>query len=200
MRVLSPKTDIYFWSYIYQFFLEWEMFQTKVIEKIETRISCSITFFRQSCRLCDNAEKYFRAGMPQMTMWCRRVASWITKSANTLSEYETLTDFLPHQWLHKAPQCYVIRTLPVLFCFNFKIFIKCVRYYLLRPTRKIFRFLAGTLGRFLIEHWLHTFRLVNASTNQMPKRITAPIQYLFFLGGGGATAPSGPWPPHSRGV
>jgi hypothetical protein len=40
------------------FFLEWEMFQTKVTEKIKTHILCSITFFRKSCRLWDNVEKY----------------------------------------------------------------------------------------------------------------------------------------------
>jgi hypothetical protein len=32
------KTDIYFWSYHAGFFLEWEMFQTKVAEEIKTNI------------------------------------------------------------------------------------------------------------------------------------------------------------------
>jgi hypothetical protein len=39
------KTTIRFWSYVAQFFLEWEMFQTKVVEKIKTHILCSVTFF-----------------------------------------------------------------------------------------------------------------------------------------------------------
>ena len=30
-------------SYIAQFFLEWEMFQTKFVEKIKTQILCSVT-------------------------------------------------------------------------------------------------------------------------------------------------------------
>jgi len=38
------------------------MFETKIVEKIETRILCSTTSFRKSCRLWDNVEKYFRAG------------------------------------------------------------------------------------------------------------------------------------------
>jgi hypothetical protein len=43
--------------------LELEMFQTKVAEKIKTRILYSVTFsFRKPCRLWDNVEKYFRAG------------------------------------------------------------------------------------------------------------------------------------------
>jgi len=33
----------------------------KVVEKIKTRILCSITFFRKSCRLRDNVEKYCAA-------------------------------------------------------------------------------------------------------------------------------------------
>ena len=28
------KTDIHFWSYLAQFFLEWEIFQTEVVQKI----------------------------------------------------------------------------------------------------------------------------------------------------------------------
>jgi hypothetical protein len=39
------KTNIQFWSYLTQFFLEWEIFQTEVVQKIKTRILCSITFF-----------------------------------------------------------------------------------------------------------------------------------------------------------
>ena len=30
----------------------------KVVEKIATHILCSVTFFRKSCRLLDNVEKY----------------------------------------------------------------------------------------------------------------------------------------------
>ena len=32
------KTNINFWSYLAQFFLEWEMFQTKDVEKIKKHI------------------------------------------------------------------------------------------------------------------------------------------------------------------
>jgi hypothetical protein len=37
------KTYVHFVPYLAQFFLEWEMFQTKVVEKIETYILCSVT-------------------------------------------------------------------------------------------------------------------------------------------------------------
>jgi hypothetical protein len=37
------KTNIHLSSYLAQF-LEWKMFQTKVLKKIRTHISCQITF------------------------------------------------------------------------------------------------------------------------------------------------------------
>jgi hypothetical protein len=52
--VLYLKTDIHFWSYLVQFFSEWEMFQTKVVDKIKTQIFCSLTYFRISYHLWDN--------------------------------------------------------------------------------------------------------------------------------------------------
>jgi len=57
------KNNIHLRSYLAQF-LEREMFQTVVLEKIRTHILCSVTFFvfRKLCPLCDNVEKYCRAG------------------------------------------------------------------------------------------------------------------------------------------
>jgi hypothetical protein len=56
------KTYVHLWSYLAQLFLELEMFQTKVVEKIKTHILCSVTFSRKSCRSRDNVEKYGTAG------------------------------------------------------------------------------------------------------------------------------------------
>ena len=49
-----------FLSYSAQFFIEWKMFQAGVAEKMKTHI-CLVNFFRKSCRLLDNVEKYGRA-------------------------------------------------------------------------------------------------------------------------------------------
>jgi len=38
------------------------MFQTKVVEKIETHILCPVTYFRKSCRVWDTVEKHSSAG------------------------------------------------------------------------------------------------------------------------------------------
>jgi hypothetical protein len=42
------KTFPHLWQYLSELFLEWEMFQTKIVEKIETHISRSITFFQKN--------------------------------------------------------------------------------------------------------------------------------------------------------
>ena len=54
------KTNINFWSYLGQFFLEWEMLQTKVVEKAKYKFMFNNFFFRKSRRLGD-VEKYSRA-------------------------------------------------------------------------------------------------------------------------------------------
>ena len=51
------KTFSRLWKYLSGFFLEWEMFYIKVVEKIKTLMLCSITFFRKSSRLRYNLEK-----------------------------------------------------------------------------------------------------------------------------------------------
>jgi hypothetical protein len=55
-------TNIHLWSYLAQFFLEWEMFQAKVVEEITTHIFCPVTFFFKLCRLWNNVEKYCGTG------------------------------------------------------------------------------------------------------------------------------------------
>jgi hypothetical protein len=47
--------------YLAQFSLEWEPFQTKVVEKIKTHILRPTAVFRKSRRTWDNVEKYGRS-------------------------------------------------------------------------------------------------------------------------------------------
>jgi len=54
------KTNTHFWSHLAHFFLEVEMFQIKSRRENETRSWTLITFFRKSCRLWGNVEKYCR--------------------------------------------------------------------------------------------------------------------------------------------
>jgi hypothetical protein len=61
------NTFLHLWQYLAEFFLEWEIFQTKLVEVIKTHILCSTTFLRETCSLWENAEKYGREKRPQMT-------------------------------------------------------------------------------------------------------------------------------------
>jgi hypothetical protein len=94
------------------------MFQTKVVKKIKTHILCSITFFRKSCRLWDNVEKYVataRQATDDNRIRRMRFAWWITKATDTYWEYVILIAFHGNNGYTNASECYVTRTLPVLF-------------------------------------------------------------------------------------
>ena len=55
------QEDLSIWQYLTQLFLQWEIFQTKILQKIKTHILCSIHIFWESCHLWDNVEKYHTA-------------------------------------------------------------------------------------------------------------------------------------------
>ena len=60
-----------------------------------------MTFFRKSCGLWDNVEKYSRTGQATDDNKIRRMrfAGWINNATVTHSEYVTLTAILRQQWL-----------------------------------------------------------------------------------------------------
>jgi len=79
------------------------MFQTKIVYKIKTHSRFSVTFFCKSYRLCDNVEKYCKAGEVTEDNIIRRmrIAWWISKDENTHSEYWILIAFPLLQQLHE---------------------------------------------------------------------------------------------------
>ena len=85
------KTNIHFLSYLAHFFIDWEMFQTKIVDKIKTHILCSVTFFFFENRAVYETmlKNIVKAGRPQKTIWCMRFARLIPETTNTLSEYVT---------------------------------------------------------------------------------------------------------------
>ena len=108
----SDKNNGYFtWRTIHifyhispHFFLEWEMFQTNVVEKIRTHILCSITFFlRESCLYEIILKNIVEQGRAQMTIWRMLIACWTTKATNTHThtQYVILIAFAQQQWLHE---------------------------------------------------------------------------------------------------
>ena len=83
------KTDIVLWSYLAQFFLEWKVFQIKVVEIIKPRILCSVITFSKNCALYEimwkNIVEPYR---PQMTILHLFIACWIPKSTNVCLEFD----------------------------------------------------------------------------------------------------------------
>ena len=109
-------TNTHFWSHLAQFFLEWEMFQTKVVETSKHKFYAH--FFSRKSYLCEITWKSVESGGPQMTTWRMRIARWITNATDTHSEYVVFMAFPCNSGCTNAPLCYVIRTLPLLLIFR----------------------------------------------------------------------------------
>ena len=56
-HVTCKPTHIF---YLTHFFLEWEIFQTKVVEEIKSHILCTKFLFQKPCSLWHNVEKYYK--------------------------------------------------------------------------------------------------------------------------------------------
>jgi hypothetical protein len=90
----SDKSKVYFiWTPIYIFItsrsslLRIRNVRGNIVEKIKINTSCLITF--KKGLLWDYMEKYCRVGQDTgyNIIWRMRIASWIQKATNTLSEY-----------------------------------------------------------------------------------------------------------------
>ena len=75
------KTNTRFWSYLAQFFLQKEIFQTNVVENINKHILCSVIF--ENCAIYEVIWKNtVELDRSQMTIWRMGVAWWIPHNQN----------------------------------------------------------------------------------------------------------------------
>ena len=126
------KTNV--WSYLAQFLLKWEIFQTRLVEKIKTYILYSINFFSENLAIYEITWKNLvQSDRPQTGVRRMRFACWITRATNTHSEYEIIMLFHCNNGCTNAPHCYVIRTLSVLFV---PVTVNSNRYVTYRATTK----------------------------------------------------------------
>jgi hypothetical protein len=98
------KTNVRFWSYLAQFFVEWEIFETRVVEEIKHTCNGKYLFFSENpANFLDNVGKYGRSRQATdgRTIMRMRIASWMTKTTNTHSEYVILIAFPLQTWLHE---------------------------------------------------------------------------------------------------
>jgi hypothetical protein len=101
-RVLYMEAYVHMWQYLARFFLEWEMFQTKIVQKIKTHFVFN-HFLRQSCPVLDNEEKCGGARQATDDNIIRRMRfeRWITNATSTHSECVILLAFPRQQWLRE---------------------------------------------------------------------------------------------------
>ena len=100
------------------------MFQAKYVEKIKTHTLCSVAFFLKSCRWRDTSKNMVEPEGPNIIRRLR-VASWISKATRAQRHAHTHTQrnmqylllFHCSNYFINASQCYVIRTLPLVFLF-----------------------------------------------------------------------------------
>ena len=85
-----------------QFFLEWDMFCIKIVEKIKTHCTFNNFFFSENFAVYDTIWKNIvESGTPQTIVWGTLIACWPPKATNTQAEYVILIAFPLHQWLHE---------------------------------------------------------------------------------------------------
>jgi hypothetical protein len=110
VSIKSDKNNLYFtWRPIYifyrisiKFFLEWQIFQTKVVEEIKTHFVFSNFFPLKNPAFYDimwkNTVKW---GRPQMTIWRMHIACWIPTATNRQTGCVIFIVFPLQQWLHE---------------------------------------------------------------------------------------------------
>jgi hypothetical protein len=78
------------------------MFQTKFVEKTKTHFLCLIIFFPENRAIYEIVwRNTVESGWPQITIWHMRIACWIPKATNTLSDYVIHIGFPLQQSLHE---------------------------------------------------------------------------------------------------
>ena len=78
-----------FRSHLAGVFFEWEIFQTKVVEKFETHFLCSIASPPHRTVYEIMWKNIVEPDRPQMTIWCTRIAFWIPEATDTLRTCNT---------------------------------------------------------------------------------------------------------------
>jgi hypothetical protein len=77
------------------------MFETEVVEKTKTHISCSGTIFENHAVYEIMWKNILHPGRTQTKIWRKRIACWIPKATNTHLDYVILIAFPLQQWLHE---------------------------------------------------------------------------------------------------
>jgi hypothetical protein len=122
-------TYVHLWYYLAEFFLEWDLFQTVLVEQVKTYFMLNNFFFRKSRPLRDNVEKFGKARQSTNDNIIRRMryVRCTSTATDTRSGYVILIAFPRQSSYTKAPTCYVIRRLlELFFLFTACLSLKCL--------------------------------------------------------------------------
>ena len=149
---------LHLWMYLAELFLEREIFQKKICRANQNThfIFKRFFFFRKSCPLWDNVEKYSteRKDINYSIILCMRFVCWISKATDTHSEYVIFIAFPLQQWLYERASVWRCTYIALLFlvasgcwlsmlinknCYFF-IFVPCIfcNVKILLPTNVLF--------------------------------------------------------------
>jgi hypothetical protein len=119
----------------------------KLVQKIKTQVSCSITIFRKLCCLWYNVENMVESDSSLMAIQdgtqTVRFASWIPQATNTHPEYVILTGFFT------APPTARTRLMPIVLCLFLSIKDVAIKTYSVYQWSRIGR--TGTLMNRLVK-------------------------------------------------
>ena len=116
------NTNIHFVSYLAHFFLEWEMFQTKVVEKIKINILCSVTFFSKIVPFNEKMWKILYFGAYHWWQYdpCSLHARYLRLQTQTHTHTHTHT----HRLFNT--HCFSTATMFALTRFSVTLFVHCL--------------------------------------------------------------------------
>ena len=124
------KKNIHFSSYLAHFFLQRDIFQTNLVDKIKAHnLSIISNFFSEIRVFYETVWKNMaEIDRPRMTIWRMRIACWIEKVTNTHSECVIPIAFPLQQRLQE--HSLVLRLfVHCLFCNKYFCSMMLVRYY-----------------------------------------------------------------------
>jgi hypothetical protein len=112
------KPNIHFWSYLAQFFLEWEMFQKKNCRQKQNMHFVINNFLFENRAVYEAMwENVVEWRRPQMTIWRMRIACWIPRATHRHLHHVLLIALPLQQWLHERASmlCYTYIACLVLY-------------------------------------------------------------------------------------
>jgi hypothetical protein len=95
------KRFLYLWQYLAELFLEWEIFEINVVEKIKTHILCSINV--SECRAVNEIKlksEMQTDATDDIIMWRMRFACWVSKAEWVLAHANATVNPHTHTRTH----------------------------------------------------------------------------------------------------